>query len=148
MVNGPRGFALVDAVVGGILLSLVLMTTISMVGRSVSEQRRGERTADASRLADETLELLAGVGPDRFPDVVGMRGVYEEPFDGYEYEVELDTLGGREGLYLARVEVFWEGAGETDRSVIVETLVSVARGEFVEGERQPASTVQRGSVEE
>ena len=142
-----RGFALVDAVVGGVLLSLVLMTFVSLTGRAVGEQRRGERLGDAARLADEQLELVSALGPEDYPGLIGTSGEFDEPFDAYRWETRFSTMRGQQDLYRVEMEVFW-GDGDRERSILVETLVAVPRGERVEGERRPTSTVRRGEVEE
>ena len=136
-----RGFALVDAIVAGVLLGVGLSAIIGLASSALSSQRRGENLQRAAMLADERLSEVVAVGPEAFPSAFDRRGRCEPPFEDFAFEVTLTPGEGAEP-YLVGVEITWRTAGR-DRSLLVETLVAPRRGDEPDPEREPDDTVER-----
>lgn len=136
-----RGFALLDAVVGGVLLGLGLTAVIGLTASAISSQRQGERLQVAAMLADERLELVLALGPDGYASELPTRGKCEEPFEAYRFEVDIAEQGDP-APYLIRCTITWPAVGE-DRSLIIETLMAPRRGDEPDPDRQPDETVGR-----
>lgn len=136
-----RGSALVDIVVGTVLLGIALSAMISLIGKAAATQSEGEHVQTAAALLDEQLNLVLMRGPDnyaaRFPTV----GNCDPPFESYRFR--LDFSGGTGGdPYRVTAAVLWDSPmGE--RSARVETLVAPRLGENTDADRQPTATVER-----
>lgn len=142
-VVGGRGFALVDALVAGILLAVGLAVVIGLTGRAVASQSEGRRFAEAARLADGVLNEVLAVGPEAYSSAFETRGRFEPPFAGYRYEVTL-TPGEGGDPYLVTARIAWR-SGPSERDVVVETLAAPRRGDEPDPEREPEQTVGRDS---
>lgn len=134
-----RGMALLDVLIGGVMLGIGLSVILSLTSRSLALQTDGEKRMTASWLADEILTMILVEGPDRYPRLYDTSGRYSEPFDGFSYEVQIEDLG-RGAPYRATARVRW-----SDRSndvLQVETLIAL-RIEAEEQLREPYDRVDR-----
>jgi hypothetical protein len=145
MVNLPsasirrrRGFALVDAIVAGLLLAVGLAAIISLGSRALSLQQRGEREVVAASLLDETLATVLMEGAADYPKLHSMSGVFDEPFSAFEYEVSIED--GAPGVPF-RVEVVVRH--ESGDSYRCETLIAPKLGEEPDPPRQPLEPIDR-----
>lgn len=59
-----RGFALIDAIIGGALLALALTGVVTLSQRSLVMLQRGEREAIAASMLDELLSEVVTEGPN------------------------------------------------------------------------------------
>lgn len=135
-----RGFALVDGIVAGVLLGAGLAIIIGLAGRALASQRQGAELHKAAMLADERLNLVLAMGPDRYESVFDLRGVCEAPFGEFVYEVDLDAGEGPEPY---TVEVVIRRASDEGVLARVQTLMSAARGEDPDPEREPDEVIER-----
>lgn len=135
-----RGFALIDGIVAGVLLGAALAVIIGLAGRALASQRLGAELHKAAMLADERLNLVLAVGPDRYESVFDARGVCEAPFGDYTYEVDLDAGQGSEPY---SVEVLIRRASDNGVLARVQTLMSAARGEDPDPDREPDEVIER-----
>ncbi|MCP3905956.1 MAG: hypothetical protein GY715_20210 [Planctomycetes bacterium] len=134
-----RGVALIDVLIGGILLGVGLSVILSLTGRSLSRQTDGEKRLTASWLADELLTMVLVDGPDRFPRINDSNGRFDEPFSEYSFEVDIDNLG-RGAPYRVNAWVRWS---DRENDVVrVETLIAQRLGD-VEQPREPYERVNR-----
>ena len=78
-----RGFALVDVIIGGVLLAVGLAVIISLNSRSLANQVDGERQLTASWLADELLSMVLVNGPVDYPKMNDTSGRFEPPFEEF-----------------------------------------------------------------
>jgi type II secretory pathway pseudopilin PulG len=138
-----RGFAIVDAVVAGVLLGVALSIIMGLTGSAIASQTRGEELQTAAMLADERLNLVLAVGPEEYPSVFESRGRCDAPFQRYAYEVTI-APGAEDEPFLVRAEISWSSAGRP-RSVAIETLMAPRRGDEPDPEREPDETVERES---
>lgn len=142
--RGPRcarGFALVDAIVAGVLLGVGLAVVIGLTGSAIASQRKGEELQKAAMLADEQLNLVLAVGPEQFTSDFETKGVCAPPFEAYAYEVRLSPGEGAEPYFVEAV-ITW-GSGGRDRSLVIETLVAPRRGDEPDPIRAPEKIVER-----
>jgi Tfp pilus assembly protein PilV len=64
-----RGFALIDAILGGALLALGLASVVTLSQRSLAMLQRGEHEAMAAAMLDELLAQVVVEGPRRYSEV-------------------------------------------------------------------------------
>ncbi len=144
-----RGFALVDAIMGGILLGLALMSIIGLTGSSLSAQAKGEQLQTAAALADERLNLVLATGVEGYASVFPMKGVCDSPFEQYSYEVTFISQGDSDP-FLVKAEIRWgggagTGAGGRAQSLVVETLIAPRVGDDPDPDRKPLETLDRAA---
>lgn len=139
--NRRGGFVLLDAIVATLILAIALVTIVGLNSSALSAQRDGERLHDAAMLADELLEQVVAVGPDRFRRVFGLRGACEPPFESYSYEMEIRSVGAGDP-YSVAVTVRWDDLGR-ERSLRFETLVAQRLGDDPDPEREPEQSMER-----
>jgi type II secretory pathway component PulJ len=135
------GFMLLDAIVATLILAIALVTIVGLNSTALSAQRDGESLQDAAMLADELLEQVVAVGPDRFRRVFGLRGSCEPPFEAYSYEMELRSVGSGDP-YSVAVTILWDDLGES-RSLRFETLIAPRLGDDPDPERAPETSMER-----
>lgn len=138
-----RGFALLDALVGGVLLGLAMVVVIGLTGAAISSQARGERYEIAANLADERLNMVLSVGPESYPGIYKMKGTCDEPFEDYDYEVEISPRPEGDPFFV-KTTISWRAAAGTQR-ISVETLIAPRLGDDPDPDRRPQETVDRSS---
>jgi hypothetical protein len=132
------GFALVDAIIGGVILAFALVTLLSLSGRSMKNAQQGEDALVAAGLLDELLNLVLADGPADFPKLYDTFGHYEAPFDGFDYEVIIDHQG--EGFPYRVTAIVRSDAGFEYR---VETLINQREGDEPNPVRAPLEILDR-----
>lgn len=142
MVN-RRAFALLDALIGGVLLGLAMVVVIGLTGSAISSQAKGERYETAAMLADERLNLVLAVGPESYPGVFKTKGKFDEPFSDYEYEVEISPRPEGDPFFV-RATISWRTVTGTQR-ISVETLIAPRLGDDPDPDRKPQESVDRSS---
>lgn len=134
-----RGFALIDVIVGGLLLAVGLAAILSLGARSLNLHQRGEREVIAASLIDDLLGSILTDGPKDFPDLHEMRGTCEPPYEDFEFLVEIDE--GSSGVpYKVAVTVQHIATGDT---WTVETLIAAKLGEEPDPIRTPVEPIDR-----
>jgi len=136
-----RGFMLLDAIVATVILGMALSVVLGLGSLAISSQSRGEQEQVAAMILDEQLELVLAVGPEEFGGVFETRGAAPAPFENYEYEIEIESLGGRDP-YRVIATVRWEHAGR-ERSLSTETLIAPRLGDDPDPDRRPQETLGR-----
>ena len=139
-----RGFALVDVIVGAVILGAALTVVIGLAGQAVTAQLRGQDLATAAMLADEQLNLVLARGPDDYERRFEAQGPCDEPFQDYSYSVEIGG-SGEGGPYYASATISWDRAWGT-QTLTIRTLVATRiAGEDFESdpERRPETPIQR-----
>lgn len=139
-----RGFALVDVIVGAVILGASLTVVVGLAGQAVTAQLRGQDLATAAMLADEQLQMVLARGPDDYQRRFRPSGTCDEPFEDYSYNVEVGGTG-QSAPYEVSATISWKRAwGE--QSLTIRTLVAsrIAGEEFEEDpERRPETPIQR-----
>lgn len=126
---GPgRGFALVDVIVGAIIVGVSLSVIIGLTGRALTSQKKGEELATAANLADEALQLVLARGPDDYGKRFDLQGRCDPPFQDYNYRLTF-AEGNISTPYRVSVTISWGGAaGAGGSSIIIETLMASRDG--------------------
>jgi hypothetical protein len=127
-----RAFALVDVLVGTVLIGICLSVIVGLGGRAVASQRLGEEIATAANLADEQLQLLLARGPDDYAKRFSLEGACEPPFESYHYKL-LISGGSTNKPYDVSCTISWKGA--SSQSLRIDTLMASRLGG--EGEPDP-----------
>lgn len=133
-----RGFALVDAVIAGVVLAIGLTMIFTITSRSLDLQRNGEIEVTAASMMDNILSLVLLEGPSDFPDLHSMSGQGDFPYEQFEYRVIIDDPGEGEPFAVA-VEV----THLTGRSYRCETLIAAKLGEEPDPIRYPEEPIDR-----
>jgi hypothetical protein len=134
-----RGFALIDVIVGGVLLAVGLAAILALGARSLNLHQRGEREVIAAALLDDLLGTILADGPKDFPDLHEMRGYCDPPYEDFQFLVEIED--GNSGVpYKVAVTVQHNGTGD---SWTIETLIAAKLGEEPDPERVPVEPLDR-----
>ena len=134
-----RGFALVDVIIGGVMLGIGLAVIISLNSRSLANQLEGERQLTASWIADELLSMVLVVGPADYSKTHDMAGQCEAPFEDFDYELNIDDQGATEPFRVT-ADVRWNGQGGV-RGIRVETFIARRNGDQPES-REPDDMIE------
>jgi hypothetical protein len=135
-----RGFALMDAIIAGVILSVGMLTVLSMGGQALALTRRGEIDVRAAAALDELLASVLTEGPIAFPDLHPLSGRFDgaSPYADFTYGIEIEQ-GGSGVPALVRVTL----VHETGRSYDIETFVAEKRGEEPDPIRTPYEPIDR-----
>ena len=140
MNRSRRGIALVDVIIGGVLLSMGLAVVISLSTRALRTQTDSEKLLTASWLADEFLSMVLIEGPVNYPKLYDAHGRCSPPFEEFEYDVLIEDQGVGVPLRVTAT-VYWEGPAGL-RNVQVQTLIA-DRGTEPNELRAPYEPVDR-----
>jgi hypothetical protein len=125
--RGRRGIALIDVLVGGIMLGIGLSVILTVTSRALSRQTDGEKRLVASWLADELLSMVLVEGPDMYGRLYDTSGTFGPPFDDFAYIVDIEDQGI--GVpYLVSAVIRWPSWNPSDQ-IEVQTLIDLPRGE-------------------
>ncbi len=136
-----RGFALMDVMIGGIVLAIALTAIFSLSSRALHSQMIGEQRMQASMLLDQLLNQVLAVGPDEYSNVFATSGTADPPFENFEYEIVIDDEGSGHP-FAVTARVYWM-AGGREIEASVETRIAPMLGEVEDGEREPEFPVVR-----
>jgi Tfp pilus assembly protein PilV len=134
-----RGVALLDVIVGGIVLAIGMTVVITLTSRSIAWQADGERRLVASWLADELLSMVVVEGPREYERIYDSNGRFEPPFDQFEFELDITELSVTDP-YLVTATISWE-QGRSTRSIQVQSFITERAGE--EADRTPLEPIDR-----
>ncbi len=122
-----RGIALMDVILGGVMLGIGLTVIVSLASRSIAMQAQSQRQLTAAWLVDELLAMVVVEGPVVYPKLYSTTGQFDFPFEDYSYEVVIDDIGLRLPF---RVTAFvrWPHADDF-RQVEAQTYVAERLGD-------------------
>jgi hypothetical protein len=135
-----RGFALMDAVIAGVLLSIGMITVLSVGGQAMAMQRRGEIDVRAASALDDLLSGVLIEGPKDYEKLHPLNGRFDSgsPFEDFEYFLEIEQGGsGVPARIVARV------IHEGGREYSIETSIAEKRGDETDPIRIPAEPIDR-----
>lgn len=143
--SGPalrrRGFALVDAIIAGILLAVGLAAIVSLGSRALSLQQRGEREIVAASLLDELLSTVLMEGPADYVKLHPTSGRFDEPFAAFEFEVLVED--GSAGVPFKVTAIVRHESGD---SFLCETLIAPKLGDEPDPPRAPLEPIDREAL--
>ncbi|MCH7799192.1 MAG: hypothetical protein IID28_12220 [Planctomycetes bacterium] len=91
-----RGIALMDVILGGVMLGIGLTVVISLASRSMTIQAHAQKQLTAAWLVDELLAMVLVEGPVNYPKLYSTSGRFDFPFEDYEYDVVIEDIGLRQ----------------------------------------------------
>ncbi len=140
--RGRAGFALMDAVIAGVLLAIGMVGVLSVAGQAMTLARRGETDVRAAAAIDELLSMVVTEGPVDFADIHPTEGEFgpDSPYADFTYAIRIQQGGS--GIP-AEVEVTLVHEG--GRSYSVATLVAERRGEEPNPLRSPSTPIDRAA---
>ena len=138
MTHARRGFALLEVVIAGVVLAIGLGTIVSLSSRSLMEQQRGERGVVAAALLDQLLGEILVEGPVDWPKQHDTSGRFEEPFDGYDYEVVIEEA--ETGYPCGVLAIVHD---DTGRGYRCATRIAIRAGEEPNPDRMPSEPFDR-----
>ncbi|MCH2137716.1 MAG: hypothetical protein MK074_01530 [Phycisphaerales bacterium] len=122
-----RGIALMDVLVAALILAIGMSVTMSLASQSLTGQSTSEKRITAAWLADGLLSMVLAEGPRRYSMRQPAEGMFEAPFEAYDFLVEIRAQGDW-SPYVVTATVGWQD--RTGRKTVhVETLVAPRQGE-------------------
>jgi hypothetical protein len=154
VVNRPapnllaRGFALIDVIVGTIILGISLAAIMGLTGHALSAQSTGQDLQTAAMLADEQLALVLARGPDDYKRRFGTSGPCDAPFSSFRYELTFSGGAGSEP-YTVTATISWSPGGgrlvrsSSERSLSIQTMIAIREGDEPDPDRKPPDIPSR-----
>lgn len=133
-----RGWALVDVIIGGVILAIGLAAVIGLSQRSLAMQQRAEREIIAAQLLDGLLNEVLATGPVEWLMTQPSDGRCDEPFDDWEWSLAIVKQGLGDPYRVTAVVT--DGAGA---EYMVDTLMAPNLSEDEEPERAPSTPIDR-----
>ena len=88
-----RGWALIDVIVGGVILGIGMAAVISIAERSLAMQQRSERELVAAQLLDGLLNEVLATGVIEWQLGRATDGAFDAPFDEWKWELDIRKQG-------------------------------------------------------
>lgn len=139
-----RGIALLDVIIGSVMLGVGLAVVISLASRSLAMQADGERRLVAGWLADELLTMVLVEGPREYERQYDTTGRFYPPFENYYYEVEIREVG-TDMPFRVTATVGWYTSTHDGEYVAIQTYIAERRGD-PEQPREPKEIVDREQI--
>ena len=136
------GFALIDVIIGGVLLGIGLAVVITITTRSLHTQTNGEHRLVAAWLADELLNMVLVEGPIEYPQLYDTHGRFDPPFEAFQYDLDIEDNGLGEPFSVT-AGIRWE-SGRGYSRIQVETLIAPRLGDPIQP-RAPIEPIDRES---
>lgn len=131
--------ALLEALLGGVLLAAGMTVIMSLATRALRAQVQGEKKMVAAWLADDLLNMVLAEGPTEFERNFERSGTFETPFEEFTFELLTDDLGRGVPWRVTAVVQWGDRPNET---IAVETLIAIRLGDE-EPPREPYEEVDR-----
>lgn len=135
-----RAFALIDVIIGALMLGAGLAVIISLSSRSLAWQTGGEKRMVAAWLADELLTMVLIEGPEEYPHLYDVEGEFYHPFEGYFYSVNIID-NGPGTCFTVVATIGWE-VGRGMEEIQIEAAIA-PRGGDPDQPREPRERVDR-----
>ena len=140
--NRKRGIALMDALIGGIMLSIGFSTLLSVNTRAFKTQLQGEKKMQAAWLADEIMNMIMIESPEEYLKTHSGDGSFPPPFDQFSYDVEIGSRQGTSQPFDVSVIVFWDNGKRSFELESAIAAITYREGEELV-ERAPLEYVDR-----
>ena len=141
---GRRGIALLDVIIGAVMLGVGLAVVVSLSSRSLAVQTDGEKRMVAGWLADELLTMVLVEGPVEYGKQYDTSGRFYEPFEDYFYELDIRETGVGQP-YRVIATVGWYTSTYDGENVSIETYIAPRLGD-PEQPRTPREFVDREQI--
>ncbi len=132
------GWALIDVIVGGVILGIGLAAVISIAERSLAMQQRSEREIIAAQLLDGLLNEVLATGPVEWSMTRANDGRFDAPFETWDWQLDIkkQEVGDPYRVY---------ATVHDDRGLAyeVETLMAPKLTDEEEPSRAPTTPIDR-----
>lgn len=135
-----RGIALMDVILGGVMLGIGLTVVMSLASRSMMIQANAQRQLTAAWLVDELLAMVLVEGPVNYPKLYSTSGRFDFPFEDYEYDVLIEDIGLRQPFKVTAF-VRWPHHGDF-REAQAQTYIAERLGD-PDQRRMPLEPIDR-----
>ncbi len=132
------GWALLDVVVGGVILAVGLAAIIGLIERSLAMQQRAEREMIAATLLDGKLNEVLALGPVDWMMNESPEGNCDEPHDEWQWSVAITKQGVGDPYRVLAVVT-----DRTGHEYFVDTLMAPRLTEDPEPARAPETPIDR-----
>lgn len=133
-----RAFALIDVIIGGVILGIGLAAVLSIAERSLAMQQRSERDLVAATLVDGLLNEVLATGPVEWMEQRAQDGRFDAPFQDWQWQVEIRKQEVGDPYRVMAVVRDPNGTAYE-----VETLMAPRITEAEEPERRPQTPIDR-----
>ena len=133
-----RGWALIDVIVGGVILGIGLAAVVSIAERSLAMQQRSERELVAAQLLDGLLAEVLSVGVAEWDLTRSPTGAFDAPFEEWEWELRIDKQGTGDPYRVLATARDRDGT-----EFRVETLLAPRPENTEEPQRAPTTPIDR-----
>lgn len=133
-----RGWALVDVVLGGVILGIGLAAVISIAERALAMQQRSERELVAAQLLDGLLGEVLATGVVEWQLTRSSDGTFDAPFDAWQWELDIRKQGLGDPYQVAAV-----ARDERGLEYRVHTLMAPRPDNTEEPARSPETPLDR-----
>jgi Tfp pilus assembly protein PilV len=140
LADSRPGFAMIDVIIGTVILGIGLSVVISLAARSLRSQTDGEKRVTASWLADELLSTVLVEGPITYPKLYDNHGFYDYPFQEFEFDVFIEEQG-QNVPFRVTATIGWQGPNGPQQ-IQVQSLISERGGDPYQP-RAPKEPVDR-----
>lgn len=137
-VRSRRGWALIDVIVGGVILGIGLAAVVSIAERSLAMQQRSEREMVAAQLMDGLLGEVLAVGVVDWSLARPSAGNFDSPYEEWTWELDIDKQGLGDPYRVVALARDRNGA-----EFRVETLMAPRPEGFEEPSRIPEAPIDR-----
>lgn len=142
--NPRRGAALLDVIIGSMMLGVGLAVVVSLSSRSLALQTDGEKRMVAGWLADELLSMVLVEGPVNYGRQYDTSGRFYPPFEDFYYEVEIREMGVGQPYRVTAV-VGWYTSTYGGENVSIQTYIAERMGDPVQP-RAPEERLDREQI--
>lgn len=120
-LSGKRGFTLVEALVGALILAVGAVVICGLSRRCIENNVRAGRYEQAYRLLDECLDRVAALAPAELAQRRSIDGDFGSRHVGYRFAVLIEPTESS-NLYRATAKVFWQQE-DTGYEIEATTLI-------------------------
>lgn len=141
--RAPRGFALMEVIVAGVILAIGLGAAISLSMQSLTAQQRGEHAVQAAALMDELLGSLVALGPvewNRQHQPSGAFSSFDSSYKYADFQYDMKIEDAPQGMPCDVLLIVTDPLGREYRCA---TRVALRLGEEPDPERSPRETIDR-----
>jgi len=142
--SGRRGIALLDVIIGSVMLGVGLAVVISLSSRSLARQTDGEKRMVAGWLADELLSMVLVEGPINYGRQYDTTGRFYPPFEDYHYDVDIREMGVGQPFRVTAT-VGWYTSAYGGENVSIQTYIAERLGDPVQP-RAPEERIDREQI--
>lgn len=122
-----RGVALLDVLVGALMLGVGLAVLMSLSSQSLQGELTAQRRITATWLADEALAMVLARGPHNYQMNEPMEGYFDPPYDMFTWSLEMNQQGDWQPWVVRSIVTWTDLRGPM--SVEIDTLIAPRQGE-------------------